>query len=121
MMDIERYREYCLALPHVTEELPFNDVTPVYKVGGKIFAFYGTDDFAAGINLKCDPDRAVELRDRWPDDILPGYHMNKKHWNTVRPLGNLPESLLLELTRHSYDLVCRSLPPQVRTELEKRK
>lgn len=118
-MDIEQFREYCLSLPGTEECTPFDDVTLVYKVGGKMFAFAGTDDYAKGINLKCDPDYAVELRDRYPEDIRPGYHMNKRHWNTVNPQGNLPDEMIRKLTKDSYDLVVSKLPRNIREILSK--
>ncbi|MCC8089416.1 MAG: MmcQ/YjbR family DNA-binding protein [Rikenellaceae bacterium] len=116
-MDIENFREYCLSLPHVEECFPFDDVTLVFKVGGKMFALSGSDDYPSGICLKCTPDKAIELRDSYPDDILPGYHMNKKHWNTVLPLGNLPEKFIKNLIKDSYDLVVAGLPKKVREKL----
>lgn len=102
-MDIERFREHCLAKPGVTEDLPFGPDTLVFRVRGKLFALCDVNTFD-GINLKCDPERAVELRERYPG-IVPGYHMNKRHWNTVATDGSVPERLILELTDHSYTLV----------------
>lgn len=93
-----------------------NFTTLVMKVGGKIFALISLDgDF--GVNLKCDPERAIDLRERY-SGILPGYHMNKKHWNTVRPEANLPGSLVAELVRHSYELVLASLPRKEQEALQ---
>ncbi|QQL46153.1 MmcQ/YjbR family DNA-binding protein [Sulfuriroseicoccus oceanibius] len=106
----------CLALPHVTEETPFGPTALVYKVGGKIFAITLPDDHPPRINLKCDPDRAVTLRDQF-DAITPGYHMNKKHWNTVILDHSLPDSLITDLIRHSYDLVVAGLPKKVRATI----
>lgn len=102
-MNIEEFRDYCLAKPGVTEETPFGPDTLVFKVGGKIFALTDLNVFTS-INLKCDPERAVELREQY-DAIKPGYHMNKKHWNTVLLNGQVPYSLLKELIDHSYNLV----------------
>lgn len=114
-MDIEVYREYCLAKPGVTEELPFGPDTLVFKVMGKLFALSGVEEFKS-INLKCEPERATELRDRFPA-VQPGYHMNKKHWNTVLMDGTLPHKMVLELIDHSYDLVVKGLPKKDREAL----
>lgn len=89
----------------------------VFKVLGKMFALTGLDEFECKVNLKCDPDWAIELRELHPEDIYPGYHMNKKHWNTVHFEGNLDEAFLKKLVDHSYDLVVLSLPKKTRDEL----
>lgn len=113
-MNIEDFREYCIAKTAVTEEFPFDEVTLVFKVAGKMFALTGLDkDFS--INLKCDPERAIELREEHPA-IQPGWHMNKKHWNTVYVDGSLKDDLLKELIDHSYELVVKSLSKKVREE-----
>ncbi|WP_212006325.1 MmcQ/YjbR family DNA-binding protein [Chitinophaga sp. HK235] len=114
-MDIEQYREYCLSLPGVTEEFPFGEETLVYKVAGKMFALSGLEEFNS-INLKCDPEEAVELRERY-EGVIPGYHMNKKHWNTVDIHSNIPNKLLLQWIKNSYDLVVASLPKKEREKL----
>ena len=114
-MNIEDYRTYCLSLKATTEGFPFDDVTLVFKAGGKMFALTNVDLFQT-INLKCDPTYAEELREQYPDFIRPGYHMNKKHWNTVST--ELEENLLIKLIEHSYNLVFNSLPKKVRQELE---
>jgi predicted DNA-binding protein (MmcQ/YjbR family) len=111
-MDIESFRQYCLSLPAVTEELPFGPDTLVYKVAGKMFALTDINTFES-INLKCDPDLAVELRERYPA-VLPGYHMNKKHWNTVLVDGTISHQLIRHWIRQSYDLVVASLPRATR-------
>ncbi len=116
-MNIETFRALCLQLPATTESFPFDDVTLVFKVAGKMYALASLDSHPFSVNLKCDPERAVQLRADWPEDVKPGYHMNKKHWNTVIFEGNLPEDLLRELLKHSYDLVVRGLPKRVRDEL----
>ena len=90
------------------ETMPFGDDTLVYKVMGKAFALTGVSD-PVSVNLKCDPDRAVELRAQFPDDVLPGYHMNKKHWNTVMLNGRLRADEIEELIDHSYELVVKGL------------
>lgn len=114
-MNIESFRTYCLSKPGVTEEFPFDEVTLVFKVGGKIFVLTNVNGFTSA-NLKCDPERAVELRDQY-DGILPGYHMNKKHWNTVLLDNSVPEKLFLELVDHSYDLVFKSLTVKIKNEI----
>lgn len=119
-MNVEQFREYCLSLPHVLEYFPFDEVTLVFKVGGmegKIFAFLPLDASPASANLKCDPDRSIELREEYPQ-IIPGFHMNKKHWNTVYIEDGLTHKMLKELIDHSYDLVYQSLPKKLRTALE---
>ena len=116
-MDIEWIRSYCLSKPGSEESFPFDDTTLVIKVGGKIFILISLEgDFS--INLKCDPILAIELREEHPS-ISPGYHMNKKHWNTVYPDGSLPKKLLLEMIDHSYELVFQSLPGNIRTSIER--
>jgi predicted DNA-binding protein (MmcQ/YjbR family) len=114
-MNIEQFQEYCISLPGVTEEFPFGEEILVYKVKGKIFALTHIDDFQS-VNLKCDPENAVELRERY-DGVRPGYHMNKKHWNTVEVHSNIPNKLLLQWVRDSYDLVVKSLPKKDRESL----
>ena len=117
-MNIESVRQYCLQLKGAEETLPFGPDNLVYKVGGKIFAISGLDQEECSVNLKCDPERAIELRDLHPDHVYPGYHMNKKHWNTVFFERGLPEKFLRELIDHSYTLVFESLPPKLRKELD---
>jgi predicted DNA-binding protein (MmcQ/YjbR family) len=102
-VDIERFRAHCIAKPDVTEDFPFGPDTLVFRVKGKLFALCDVNDFD-GVNLKCDPERAIELRERYAG-ITPGYHMNKKHWNTVATDGSVPDRLVLELVDHSYALV----------------
>ncbi|MBC6605815.1 MmcQ/YjbR family DNA-binding protein [Hymenobacter sp. BT188] len=116
-MNIEDYRDYCLLKSGVTEETPFDDDTLVFKVGGKIFALTSISQYGS-VNLKCDPERAVQLREEF-DYVLPGYHMNKKHWNTVVIGSGVSASQLREWTDHSYDLVRASLPRAIREELAK--
>jgi len=106
-MNIEEFRDYCLAKPGVSEEMPFGPDTLVFKVGGKIFALTDINTFAS-INLKCEPIKALQLREEY-DAIKPGYHMNKKHWNTVLINGQIRYSLLMELIDHSYNLVYAGL------------
>src|SRR5690554_1391789 len=87
-MNIEEFRNYCISKKGVTESFPFDEKTLVFKVMGKMFALIGLDNNPATANLKCDPERSVELREQYPDQIYPGYHMDKKHWNTVEIEGN---------------------------------
>ena len=114
-MHIEEFRDYCLLKPGVTDETPFGPDTLVFKVGGKLFALTNINTFGS-INLKCDPERAAELREQH-DYVQPGYHMNKKHWNTVLIGTGATDQQLREWTDHSYDLVVASLPRVVREEL----
>ena len=114
-MDIETFRLYCLAKPGASEHLPFDDRTLVFKVGGKIFALCDVEEFD-GVNLKCDPERAVELREQY-DAVTPGYHMNKTHWNTVKVDGDVNGRMLQELIDHSYELIVSSLPKREREKL----
>lgn len=114
-MDIEQLRDYCLKLKDATEEFPFGNETLVFKVKGKIFLLCGLDNDPLQFNAKCDPDRAEELREQYPA-IIPGYHMNKKHWNTVMVDGSLSNAMLRELIDHSYHLVYKSLPKKLREE-----
>jgi len=107
-MHIEAFRAYCLAKKGVEETFPFDETTLVFKVMGKIFAITGLDHEDFRVNLKCDPQRAVELREQYPQ-IIPGWHSNKRHWNTVYFEDGLPEELLRELIDHSYELVVRGL------------
>src|SRR6202163_1954825 len=112
-MDLESFREYCLAKSGVTESTPFGEDTLVFKVGGKMFALAALDEVPATANLKCDPDLALDLRDRY-EQIQPGYHMNKKHWNTVEIDSGIPDAELRKMIDHSYDLVVKSLPKVAR-------
>lgn len=114
-MNIEEFRDYCLAKKGVTESFPFDETTLVFKVI-KMFALTDTED-EFRINLKCDPERAIALREEYPDYIIPGYHMNKQHWNTIIMHGNVPEKLIYELIDHSYELIVSSLTKKQREEL----
>ncbi len=116
-MDIEQIREYCISKPGVTEEFPFDADTLVFKVMGKMFALCGLEGNPMFLNLKCDPERAVELREQY-NSIEPGYHMNKNHWNSVYfESGDVNQKLLSELIDHSYNLVVKGLPKKVRETL----
>jgi predicted DNA-binding protein (MmcQ/YjbR family) len=114
-MDIEFYRTYCLSKNGVTEDFPFDENVLVFRVGGKIFSLCDVNEFVS-INLKCDPEKAVEYREKYYG-VRPGYHMNKKHWNTIETSGDVPRKVLLELVDHSYDLVFSSLPKKQRESL----
>jgi predicted DNA-binding protein (MmcQ/YjbR family) len=114
-MNITFFRDYCLGKQGTSEDTPFDENTLCFKVGGKIFAIIDIVDFES-VNLKCNPDRAVELREQF-QGIQPGYHMNKKHWNTVLFDGSVSDKLILELIDHSYDLVFNSLPKTKRDNL----
>lgn len=117
-MNIETFREYCLSKPAVTEDTPFGPEDVVFKVEGKIFAIAALMEVPPRVNLKCDPDLALELRDRY-EQVIPGYHMNKKHWNTVELDGVIPRAEIKKMIDHSYDLVVRSLPKAKRAKLGK--
>lgn len=114
-MNIEAFRSYCLQKKGVKEDFPFGEQTLVFKVQGKMFALANIDLFES-VNLKCDPTRAIELRETFRG-VLPGYHMNKKHWNTVRVFEDVNDELLMELIDHSYNLVVKSLPKRLQNEL----
>ena len=116
-MNIEIFRDYCLQKKGVTEEFPFDETTLVFKVMGKMFALTGLEKIPFSINLKCDPERAIELRESYPE-ITAGYHMSKKHWNTLDCSGVIPTTLILELVDHSYDLVVKGLTKKLKQELE---
>lgn len=103
-MDIESLREYCLSLPDVEETQPFGPDTLVYKINGKIFLLTGLDSEQLSFNVKCEPDRAIELRDQYPC-VIPGFHMNKKHWNTILVDGSVTNAILKGWIDDSYRLV----------------
>ncbi|MEO9513159.1 MAG: MmcQ/YjbR family DNA-binding protein [Flavobacteriaceae bacterium] len=115
-MNVEELRNLCIAKKGVTEEFPFDEHTLVFKVMGKMFALVPLERVPSQCNLKCDPERALVLREEYDGDITSGYHMSKKHWNTLY-LENLPPSLIKELVSHSYDLVVSGLTKKLRDEL----
>lgn len=115
-MELPDVIELCLSFPGAEETTPFGPEALVYKVSGKMFAVTVPEDFPARINLKCDPERAIELRDEHKG-IKPGWHINKKHWNTVMLDGSVPPAVVRELVKHSYDLVVAALPGKTRAEL----
>ncbi|MCF8301822.1 MAG: MmcQ/YjbR family DNA-binding protein [Bacteroidales bacterium] len=114
-MNIEEFRDYCLAKKGVTEEFPFDESTLVFKVKGKMFALTDTDDDFR-VNLKCDPQKAIELREHY-NAVSPGYHMNKKHWNTVMPNDDVADDIIYQWTDDSYELVVSGLPRKLQDEL----
>jgi predicted DNA-binding protein (MmcQ/YjbR family) len=119
MMNLETYYEYCLSKKGVTEHFPFDEDTLVFKVGGKMFALSSLLQWEKGVpsmNLKCDPERAQELRAEY-DAIQPGFHMSKVHWNTIAVNQDAPDALLKELIDHSYDLVYKSLTKKIQMEI----
>lgn len=115
-MNIEAFRNYCLQKKGVTEEFPFGVDTLVYKVYGKIFALTNLEFFGS-INLKCDPEEAVLLRENY-SSVIPGYHMNKNHWNTVMMDNSIPDSILYSWVDTSYDLVFKSLPKKIKENIQ---
>ena len=114
-MNIEELREYCLSKKGVTESFPFDETTLVFKVIGKMFALTDTED-EFSINLKCDPEKAIELREKYPA-VQPGYHMNKKHWNTIYVDGSVSDEKLKGWIDDSYWLITNSLPKKDRIKL----
>ena len=108
-MNIETLREYCLSKPHARETFPFGPSTIVYRVNNKAFLLVGLDEEDLRFNVKCDPELAMELREHY-SCVLPGWHMNKKHWNTIVVDGSVPVRQLKQWIDHSYDLVAKSLP-----------
>jgi len=107
-MDLAQFREYCLGKSDAVEQTPFGPDTLVFKVGGKIFALASLDEIPARANLKCDPDLALELRDRY-EQVRPGYHMKKKHWNTIDIEAGVPDAEIRKMIDHSYELVAKKL------------
>ncbi|MEL4456282.1 MmcQ/YjbR family DNA-binding protein [Lutimonas vermicola] len=115
-MHIEEFRAYCLSKNRVTEEFPFDENTLVFKVYGKMFALTGLEEPDLKVNLKCDPEKAISLREHYKS-ITAGFHMNKKHWNTVEVDGSFSDDFFKDLIDHSYDLVVKGLPKKLRDQL----
>ncbi|MBV9962141.1 MAG: MmcQ/YjbR family DNA-binding protein [Parafilimonas sp.] len=115
-MNIEALREYCLSKKAVTEDFPFGETTLVFRVKEKIFLLVALDAQPLRFNAKCDPEKAIELREEY-DAIKPGYHMNKKHWNTIVIDSSISAKLIKEIIDDSYDLIIQSLPKKLREEL----
>ena len=115
-MNVEAFREYCMGKKGTTESFPFDGDTLVFKVLGKMYALIALERLPAQANLKCDPERALELRETFDGIVIPGYHMSKVHWNTIM-LERLEPRMILELIDHSYDLVVAKLPKYKQEEL----
>jgi predicted DNA-binding protein (MmcQ/YjbR family) len=119
-MNLETYYEYCLSKKGVTEHFPFDEDTLVFKVGGKMFGLSSLSQWEKGqpsVNLKCDPERAEELRAEY-DDIQPGFHMSKTHWNTISINASVSDALVKELIDDSYELVFKSLTKKLQSEIQ---
>ena len=116
-MNIEEVRLYCLEKKGVTEEFPFDEKTLVFKVMGKMFALCGLEHVPSRINLKCDPERSLSLREEYDGAITPGYHMSKLHWNTL-VLQEVPPGLIRELIDHSYELVVAKMTKKLQSQLK---
>ena len=116
-MNVEELREYCLMKKEVKEEFPFDAYTLVFKVMGKAFALTGLNDEEQTVNLKCDPEYAIELREEFSNDIFPGYHMSKKHWNTVNYSGGIKDDFVKKLVDHSYIMVVNGLSKKQKNNL----
>jgi predicted DNA-binding protein (MmcQ/YjbR family) len=116
-MHIDEIREYCLSKPGVADSFPFDQSALVFKVMGKMFLICNVDNYT-GFTAKCDPEWAVELRERYPDGVLPGYHTSKTHWNTVMAFSNVPDVLQAKMIDHSYELVVAGLTKKLKAELE---
>jgi len=115
-MNIEEFRDYCLSKKYVTECFPFDEHTLVFKVANKMFALSGLEHQPATVNLKCNPEKSIELREEY-SDIIEGFHMSKKHWNTIIIEGGLSNDFIKELINHSYDLVVKGLTKKLQKEL----
>ncbi|MBP6403560.1 MAG: MmcQ/YjbR family DNA-binding protein [Bacteroidia bacterium] len=119
-MNIETLRAYCIQKPLVTEEFPFDEVTLVFKVLNKAFLLTGLDAPGLQFNVKCDPEKAIELREQF-DCVQPGFHMNKKHWNTIHDDGTVTDKQLKEWIDHSYDMVVAGMPKKDQERVMKNK
>lgn len=115
-MNIEAFRTYCLSKKFVTESFPFDETTLVFKVADKMFSLTALDRQPTQVNLKCDPEKSILLREEF-EDVIEGFHMSKKHWNTITIEGNLSNELIIELIDHSYDLVVKGMTKKKQTEL----
>lgn len=114
-MDIDQFRDYCLAKKGTTESFPFDETTLVFKVMGKMYALSGLNTFVS-VNLKCDPELAIDLRERY-HAVQPGFHMNKTHWNTILYNEDAADQKIFEWIDHSYELVAKSLTKKLKEEL----
>ena len=115
-MNIEEYRNYCISKKGVTESFPFDETTLVFKVMNKMFALAGIEEFTF-INLKCDAEKAIELREEY-DGVTPGYHMSKKHWNSISTNGDISDKLIYQWIDDSYSLIVSSLTKKLQQELQ---
>lgn len=115
-MNIETFRGFCLTLPYTTEDMPFGEDFLVFRIANRIFALMNLNRVPMSVSLKCDPERAIELREQYPDKIVAGYHLNKKHWNTIL-LESLPEVLIKEMVQHSYNQVLAKVTKKEREAL----
>ena len=115
-MNLEELRDYCLSLPQVTEDMPFDEDILVFRIYNRIFVLTSLESVPLRVSLKCNPERATALREQYPDKIVAGYHLNKKHWNTVL-LDSLPLSLIKEMIQHSYDQVLAKVPKKEKETL----
>ncbi len=116
-MNIEAFRDYCIAKKGITEEFPFDKHTLVFKVMGKMFALCSLERQPTQVNLKCDPEKAIILREEYDGKIIPGYHMSKVHWNTVL-IKEISPTLTKELIDHSYNLVVSKLTKKLKAQLD---
>lgn len=114
-MNIEEYRTFCLSLKEAEEGMPFDENTLVFKIKGKMFSLTNIETFEL-INVKCEPEEAIILRDRF-DAVIPGYYMNKKHWNSIKMDGTIPDKQIKEWIKNSYSLVVSTLPKKIQKEL----
>ncbi len=117
-MDLETARQYALSKKATTEGFPFDDKALVFKVLEKMFAVMSLERLPTSMNLKCDPERVFELREQYPESVLPAWHMNKTHWNSIVLESELSDKLIRELIDHSYDLVVAKMTKKMRAELE---
>jgi len=115
-MNLETFRDFCLSLPHTTEDMPFGEDILAFRICGRIFVLTNLESVPLRASLKCNPERALELREQYPEKIVAGYHLNKKHWNTIL-LENLPEVLIKEMVQHSYNQVLAKVPKKEREAL----
>jgi predicted DNA-binding protein (MmcQ/YjbR family) len=115
-MNVEEYRNYCISKKGVSESFPFDETTLVFKVMGKMFALTGIEEFSF-INLKCDPEKAIELREEY-EGVTPGYHMNNLLWNSVSTLGDISDKLIYQWIDASYDLIVDTLTKKLKEELK---
>jgi len=114
-MNIEEYRTFCLSLKEAEEGMPFDEKTLVFTIKGKMFSSTNIETFKL-INVKCKPEEAIILRDRF-DEVIPGYYMNKKHWNSIKPDGAIPDKQIKDWIKISYSLVVSTLPKKIQKEL----